>query len=174
MEELNQNDLNENQKDAHLGLNILDIINFIGKVKLEFLGDDVATEIVTSYNEDIEDSYQINTQMSGNEIREIFQKLPNNIKTVMKNKIIIDGFVSKNFFNSLIGATHTERDFFLRDDEVKGSLVNMFSIVIIISCVLMFYVYNASESYREPLENTYSSRIFKVVIEYIEDKFNSQ
>lgn len=170
MEERNQNELNENQKGVHLGLNILDIINFIGKVKLEYLGDDVATEIVTSYNDSVDETYQITTQMSGNEIREIFQKLPNSVKTTMKSKVVIDGFVSKNFFNSLIKASTEERDFFLRDDEIKGSLINMFSIVIVISCLLMFYVYNTTESYRDPLGDTIASKVFNTVIEYIEEK----
>lgn len=170
MEERNQNELNENQKGVHLGLNILDIINFIGKVKLEYLGDDVATEIVTSYNDNVDEMFQITTAMSGNEIREIFQKLPNNVKTLMKNKIVIDGFVSKDFFNNLIKASTEERDFFLRDDEIKGSLINMFSIVMIIACILMFYVYSTTESYRDPLGDTIASKVFNVVIQYIEEK----
>lgn len=170
MEERNQNELSENQRGVHLGLNILDIINFIGKVKLEYLGDDVATEIVTSYNDNVDEMFQITTAMSGNEIREIFQKLPNNVKTLMKNKIVIDGFVSKDFFNNLIKASTEERDFFLRDDEIKGSLINMFSIVMIIACILMFYVYNTTESYRDPLGDTVASKVFNVVIQYIEEK----
>ena len=85
----------------------------------------------------------------------------------MKNQIIIHGFVSKSFFNNLIRFSSEENEFLLRDDEVKGSLVNMFSILVIITCLLISYIYNSTSGYREVLENTLSSRVVATVIDLI-------
>ena len=50
MEQRNQVELSVLENETHLSLNILDIICFTGRLKLDYLGDDVATEIVTAYN----------------------------------------------------------------------------------------------------------------------------
>lgn len=170
MEQRSQIELSAIENETHLGLNILDIISFTGGLKLEYLGDEVAVEIVTSYNDNVDEIFYIETGMSGNEIRVMFQKLPNAIKNQMKVKTIIHGFASKTFLNNLIKFSSEERDFFLRDDEVKGSLINMFSIIIIITCVLMFYVYSSTAGYRDVLGETIASKVINAVIEYISQK----
>lgn len=167
MEERNLPDLSVVKSDYHLSLNILDIISFLGKNKLEYLGDEVATEIVTEFNTHVEEDFYLAPHMSGVEIREQFHRLPNITKNLMKSQIIIHGFVSKSFFNNLIRFSSEENEFLLRDDEVKGSLVNMFSILVIITCLLISYIYNSTSGYREVLENTLSSRVVATVIDLI-------
>lgn len=171
MEQRNQVELSVLENETHLSLNILDIICFTGRLKLDYLGDDVATEIVTAYNEHVEETLHIQIGMSGNEIRELFQKLPNDTKNQMKAKTIIHGFTSKTFLNNLIKFSGEERDFYLRDDKIKGSLINMFSIIVIITCLLMFYVYSSTSGYREVLSDTIASRLLQSVIDYITFKF---
>lgn len=167
MEERNLPDLSVVKSDYHLSLNILDIIAFLGKNKLEYLGDEVATEIVTEFNTHVEEDFYLTPHMSGVDIREQFHRLPNITKNLMKHQIIIHGFVSKSFFNNLIRFSSEENEFLLRDDEVKGSLVNMFSILVIITCLLISYIYNSTSGYREVLENTLSSRVVATVIDLI-------
>lgn len=167
MEERNLPDLSVVPSEVHLSLNILDIISFLGKNKLEYLGDEVATEIVTSFNMHVEENAYIETIMSGMDIRAQFQKLPNDTKNVMKDKIIIHGFASKTFFNNLIRFSSEESEFYLRDDEVKGSLINMFSILMIITCLLIAYVYSSTAGYRTVLHDTLASRTLEIVSELV-------
>lgn len=167
MEERNLPELSVVKSDYHLSLNILDIISFLGKNKLEYLGDEVATEIVTEFNALVEEDFYLTPSMSGLDIREQFHKLPNAIKNTMKSQVIIHGFVSKSFFNNLIRFSSEENEFLLRDDEVKGSLVNMFSILVIITCLLILYIYHSTAGYREVLEDTMSSRVVATVIELV-------
>lgn len=167
MEEKNLPDLSVVQGERHLSLNILDIISFLGKNKLEYLGDEVATEIVTSFNTHVEEAFYIETTMSGMEMREQFQKLPNVTKNLMKDKVLIHGFISKTFFTNLIRFSSEESEFFLRDDEVKGSLVNMFSILVIITCLLILYAYQSTAGYRTILTDTLASKVVSAVAELI-------
>ena len=167
MEEKNLPELSVVKSDYHLSLNILDIISFLGKNKLEYLGDEVATEIVTEFNALVEEEFYLTPGMSGLDIREQFHKLPNKTKNTMKNQVIIHGLVSKSFFNNLIRFSSEENEFLLRDDEVKGSLVNMFSILVIITSLLILYIYHSTAGYREVLKNTMSSRAIETVMELI-------
>ena len=167
MEERNQTDLSVIKSDYHLSLNILDIISFLGKSKLEHLGDEVATEIVTSFNTYVEEHSYIEVSMTGLDIREQFQKLPNDTKNLMKGQIIIHGFVSKSFFNNLIRCSSEQNEFFLKDDEIKGSLVNMFSILVIITCLLILYAYHSTAGFRAVLQDTLASRAVSLVAELI-------
>lgn len=167
MEERNLPDLSVVKSDYHLSLNILDIISFLGKNKLEYLGDEVATEIVTSYNSFVDEAFHLSPAMTGTEIRNLFYRLPNVTKNTMKSQVIIHGFVSKTFFNNLIRFSSEENEFLLRDDEVKGSLVNMFSILVIITCLLIWFGYQSTASYREVLSNTISGQLVEMVRELI-------
>lgn len=167
MEERNLPDLSVVKSDYHLSLNILDIISFLGKNKIEYLGDEVATEIVTSFNSFVDEEFHLSPAMTGTEIRDLFYKLPNAAKNVMKGQVIIHGFVSKTFFNNLIRFSSEENEFLLRDDEVKGSLVNMFSILVIITCLLIAFAYQSTASYREVLNDTMSGRVIEMVQELI-------
>ena len=148
MEERNLQNLSVVENDCHLCLNILDIISFLGNNKLEYLGDEVATEIVTSFNSNVEEQFYIEVQMTGVQIREVFQKLPNDLKNLMKKKTIISDMISKSFFTNLIRFSSEENEFFKRDDEIKGSLVNMFSILVIITVVLISWAYLMTQTTR--------------------------
>lgn len=168
MEERNLQNLSVVESDCHLCLNILDIITFLEKNKLDYLGDEVATEIVTSFNNCVEEEFYIESQMTGVELREIFQKLPNDLKNTMKKKTIISDLTSKAFFTNLIHFSSEENEFLKRDDEVKGSLVNMFSILVIITSGIIFWGYHVTASSRGELGVTVAGQTAQLVKALIE------
>ena len=104
---------------SHMSLNILDIIRFLNELKLEYLGDEIATEIVVNYNANVDETFYIVESMSGQDIRDQFNKLPNMIKQTMSKKTIISDEVSKNFFTQLLKNSNEQYEFFVRDTEIK-------------------------------------------------------
>ena len=152
-------------------LNILDIVRFLKELKLEYLGDELATEIVVNYNANVDESYYIEGSMNGAEIREQFNKLPNIVKQTMLKKVIICDDSSKDFFTQIIKNSTEQYDFFVKDSEVKGSLINTASVVIIISCLLIAIVYHHTASFRGEIGNTISAKIGNVITDYINSKF---
>lgn len=151
-------------------LTILDIIKFLNDLKLRYLGDEVSNEIIINYNSHVEEMYYITDEMDGSDIREQFNKLPNSVKQTMSKKHIISGDISKNFITQIIQNSNEQYDFFVRDTEIKGSIINTFSIVLVISCALIYFAYYSTTSLRGEIDETVSSRIGNMVLEYMEEK----
>ena len=87
MEQRNQVELSVLENETHLSLNILDIISFTGRLKLDYLGDDVATEIVTAYNEHVEETLHIQIGLSermGEDTKDLLAEFER-VKTLYNN-----------------------------------------------------------------------------------------
>ena len=151
----------------HITLNIFDIISFLGTVKLEYLGDEVSTEIIVCYNEDIEIQYHIDATMSGKEIREIFNKLPNEDKKHLSTKIILTDELSKKLVLKIIENSKDQYYHYVQDAEIKGSIINAGSIIIIVSCIILFYTYYVSSSLRAEIGGTISEAVIQAISEYV-------
>ena len=169
-EERNELELSNLDSTNHMSLNILDIIKFLSELKLEYLGDEIATEIVVNFNAYVDQPYYIEATMNAQEIREQFNRLPNANKQLMSKKTIISNETAKNFFVEILKNSNEQNDFFIKDTEVKGSIVNTYSIVVIIACILIAFVYKGTEVYRGEIGETVSSKIGAAIVEYIEGK----
>lgn len=151
-------------------LTILDIIKVLNELKLKYLGDEISNEIIVNYNNHVDETYYITDEMDGADIREQFNKLPNSVKQTMTKKYIIAGDTSKNFIHQIIRNSNEQYDFFVKDTEIKGSLINTFSIVLIISCALIYFTYYSTTSLRGEIDDTVSSKIAHAALEYLEEK----
>lgn len=167
-----KNDLELSVPDStcHMTLNILDIIRFLSELKLEYLDNEIVTEIIVSYNANVDEAYYITEGMSGLDIRDQFNKLPNAVKQKMKDKTLISDDNSRDFFTQILKNSTERYEFFIRDSTVKGSLVNMFSYIVIVTCVIIYFVYNSTSQFRGEIGPTISSKIVDAVVAYIEEK----
>lgn len=169
-DERNDLELSSPDSRSHMTLNILDIIRFLNKLKLEYLGDEIATEIIVNYNANVDEAYYIEESMSGQDIRDQFNKLPNTVKQLMSKKTLISDEVSKGFFTQILKNSTEQYEFFVRDTEIKGGLINAFAVVIIISCLLIYFVYANTTGFRGEIGDTVSAKIGNLVVEYIQEK----
>lgn len=151
----------------YLSLKILDVVNFLGEIKLDTLGIFVSTEIVVNFNKISGDEHGISVSYTGTQIKQQLDSLPIEIRRRLNNAIIIHGDLAREFFTKLFNDYQERQEEMLKDTEIKGSLVNTFSVIVILICIGVLYIYVSTQTFRGPVKETVTENVVESIIVYV-------
>lgn len=166
MEERNDLDFIIENPRQHLCLTIIDIMGLMKEAPLNHLKDDVAYSVILNYNNGLEESFHINAEMNGLQIRKVFDTLPNDKKIYLKKKVIIYDIEAKEFLEDLFEYFEVQHRLYIKDIGTSAGFVNLSALMITVVAIMLYIIYKTNTIYRGDLGDSYGDSIISGLLEY--------